>query len=135
MYDVIIIGGGYAGLSAALQLARTRRSILVIDHGLRRNRFAATSHGFLGQDGRAPGEIIDEARAQLFRYPTVDWLEDRVEQAEGSADDFRVITVENGEKTGRRLVLALGVKDELPAIPGLEERWGRSVFHCPYCHG
>lgn len=135
MHDVIIIGGSYAGLSAALQLARTRRSILVIDQGLRRNRFAATSHGFLGQDGRAPGEIVEEARAQLLRYPTVEWLEDRVEQAEGSADDFTVTTAGNGRKTGRRLVLALGVRDELPEIDGLGERWGRSVFHCPYCHG
>lgn len=73
-YDAIIVGGSYAGLSAGLQLARARRSVLVIDEGLRRNRFAESSHGFLGQDGRAPGAITAEARAQLLVYPSVTWL-------------------------------------------------------------
>jgi thioredoxin reductase len=134
-YDAIIIGGSYAGLSAALQLARARRRILVIDEGLRRNRFAATSHGFLGQDGRAPEAIAADALAQLMRYPTVEWMEDRVEHAEGSEDDFAVTAAANGRLSARRLVLALGVTDDLPEIAGLAERWGRHVFHCPYCHG
>lgn len=134
-YDAIIIGGSYAGLSAAMQLARARRRILVIDEGQRRNRFAAASHGFLGQDGRAPEAIASDAKAEVMRYPTVEWLEDRVEQAGGTENEFTVTTAANGEFSARRLVLALGVTDDLPAISGLTERWGRSVFHCPYCHG
>ncbi|UII73816.1 NAD(P)/FAD-dependent oxidoreductase [Pseudomonas sp. HN11] len=131
MYDVIIVGGSYAGLSAGLQLARARRQVLVIDAGQRRNRFAATSHGFLGQDGQAPEMIAAEGRAQLMEYPTVTWVQDRVVQAEG----FRVRTEHNGTFEGKRLILATGVVDVLPSIEGLEERWGKHVFHCPYCHG
>ncbi|TDK37643.1 NAD(P)/FAD-dependent oxidoreductase [Rhizobium deserti] len=134
-YDAIIIGGSYAGLSAAMQLARARRRILVIDEGQRRNRFAAASHGFLGQDGRAPDAIASDAKAELLRYPTVEWLEDRAQQAGGTEDDFTVTTAAHGELSARRLVLALGVTDDLPSIAGLTERWGRSIFHCPYCHG
>ena len=134
-FDVIIIGGSYAGLSAALQLGRARKKILVVDAGERRNRFASHSHGFLGQDGKAPGEIITEARRQIERYPTIDWAEGRVTDAEGSFGDF-VIEIDGGRReTADRLILAMGVADELPAIAGLKERWGSSVFHCPYCHG
>jgi thioredoxin reductase len=134
--DAIVIGGSYAGLSAALQLARARRRIAVIDAGLRRNRFAATSHGFLGQDGRAPEAIAADARAQLLAYPTVQWLRATATAAERAEDGehFRVTTPE-ATLHARRLVLATGVADELPPLPGLAERWGRSVFHCPYCHG
>jgi thioredoxin reductase len=134
-YDAIIIGGSYAGISAAMPLARARRRMLVIDEGQRRNRFAATSHGFLGQDGRTPEAIAADARQELLRYPTVEWLEDRVEQAGGTEDNFTVTTAAHGELSARRLVLALGVTDDLPDVPGLGERWGRSIFHCPYCHG
>ncbi len=134
-YDAIIIGGSYAGLSAALPLARARRRILVVDEGLRRNRFATSSHGFLGRDGSAPEAIASEARAQLLRYPTVEWLEARVEKAEGKQGNFLVQVADGRTLRARRLVLAIGVADELPEIPGLAERWGRSVFHCPYCHG
>ena len=134
-YDVIIIGGSYAGLSAALQLARARRSILVVDAGVRRNRFARGSYGFLGQDGREPGAIVDEARAQLMRYDTVEWHPGTAAKAEGSAGRFRVTTDEGEEFEARLLVLATGVRDTLPEIAGIAERWGRSVYHCPYCHG
>lgn len=131
MYDVIIVGGSYAGLSAGLQLARARRQVLVIDSGQRRNRFAATSHGFLGQDGQAPEMIAAEGRSQLMEYPTVTWVQDRVVQAEGCS----VRTEYNGAFQAKRLILATGVVDELPTIEGLQERWGKHVFHCPYCHG
>lgn len=131
MYDVIIVGGSYAGLSAGLQLARARRQVLVIDAGQRRNRFAATSHGFLGQDGQAPEMIAAEGRSQLMEYPTVTWVQDRVVQAEGCS----VRTEYNGAFQAKRLILATGVVDELPTIEGLQERWGKHVFHCPYCHG
>lgn len=135
MFDVIVIGGSYAGLSAALQLARARRKVLVIDGGQRRNRFAATSHGFLGQDGRAPGDILADARAQLMAYPTVHWIDGMAGIAEAIGPVFAVETEDGESLEARRIVLAIGVSDELPEIPGLAERWGRSVFHCPYCHG
>lgn len=135
MFDVIVIGGSYAGLSAALQLARARRNVLVIDGGKRRNRFAATSHGFLGQDGRAPGDIVADARAQLMAYPTVHWIDGMASTAEAIGPVFAVETEDGESLEARRIVLATGVADELPDIPGLAERWGKSVFHCPYCHG
>jgi thioredoxin reductase len=135
MFDAIIVGGSYAGQSAALQLARARRNILVIDEGERRNRFAAHSHGFLGQDGSDPAEIADRARAQLLAYPNVTWLADRATSAERLDDGF-VVTGKNGVRhQARTIVLATGIKDGLPELPGLAERWGRAVFHCPYCHG
>ncbi|MEK1889278.1 MAG: NAD(P)/FAD-dependent oxidoreductase [Phyllobacterium sp.] len=135
-YDAIIIGGSFAGLSAALQLARARRSILIIDDGLRRNRFAAHSHGFLTQDGRPPSEIIASARSQLMRYDAVDWLDARAEMARrADKDEFHVIVKGESERVARRLILSTGVTDILPQLPGLKERWGRTVFHCPYCHG
>lgn len=134
-FDAIVVGGSYAGLSAALQLVRARRKVLVMDSGKRRNRFAETSHGFLGQDGRAPGAIVADARAQLMAYPTVEWLESQAIGCDGEADDFSV-SAENGSRhRSRRIVLAAGVVDTLPPIPGLAERWGKTVFHCPYCHG
>lgn len=134
-HDVIVIGGSYAGMSAALQLARARRSVLVVDAGQRRNRYAQTSHGFLGQDGRAPGEIARNAREQLERYPSVRWLEDTVETVQTSPRGFVGRTSGGMEISGRRLVIATGVVDHLPPVPGVREGWGRTVFHCPYCHG
>lgn len=134
-YDVIIIGGSYAGLSAALQLGRARKNILVVDAGERRNRFASHSHGFLGQDGKAPGEIIAEARHQIERYPTIYWSQGRVTDAAGVFDDFVVEIDSDRRERAARLILAVGVTDELPDIVGLKERWGSTVFHCPYCHG
>ncbi|MGQ9371772.1 NAD(P)/FAD-dependent oxidoreductase [Azospirillum sp. ST 5-10] len=133
--DAIVVGGSYAGLAAALQLARARRSVLVLDEGVRRNRFAAASHGFLGQDGRAPGAIVADARAQLMAYGTVAWLDGRAEHAERSGRGFSVVDATGRRHEARRLVLATGVADDLPPVPGLAERWGRFVFHCPYCHG
>jgi len=134
--DAIVIGGSYAGLSAALQLARARRAIAVIDAGQRRNRFAATSHGFLGHDGRSPEAIASDARAQLLAYPGVRWLQDSATAASRDADGGGFsVTTPAATLHARRLVLATGVADELPTLPGLAERWGRSVFHCPYCHG
>lgn len=135
MQDVIVIGGGYAGMAAALQLLRARRSVMVIDAGLRRNRFASHSYGFLGQDGADPSVIARTARTQLEAYPTLTWREGTAASARGQKDDFHV-TLTTGEAfAARRLIFATGVSDELPPVPGLAERWGRSVFHCPYCHG
>ncbi len=133
--DVIIIGGSYAGLSAGLPLARARRSVVVIDTGTRRNRYAESAHNFLTHDGTAPGAIVARGREQLLAYDTVTWHDGEAERVEAVEGGFRVLTADGEEKTARRLILATGVRDTLPAIPGLAERWGRSVFHCPYCHG
>lgn len=133
-FDVAIVGGSYAGVSAALQLARARRRVAVFDTGVRRNRFAATSHGFLAQDGRAPGAIVGDARAQLALYPTVTWFDAAVTSVAGGVDAFE-LEAAGATRHARRVILATGVADGLPVIPGLAERWGRSVFHCPYCHG
>ena len=140
IHDAIIIGGSYAGLSSALQLARARRNVLVIDEGQRRNRFASHSQGFLTQDGVDPAVIAAAARAQVMKYPTVEWISARadaarrIEEADPAGAAFEV-TVGSDRHVSRRLLLATGVRDILPAIEGLAERWGRSVFHCPYCHG
>lgn len=133
--EVAVIGGSYAGLSAALQLARARRSVAVVDAGLRRNRFAAHAHGFIGQDGRAPGDIAAAGRADLLAYRTVRWHADMAVAAQADDDGFRVELAAGAAIRARRLVLAIGVEDHLPSLDGLAERWGRSVFHCPYCHG
>ncbi|MDH5835228.1 NAD(P)/FAD-dependent oxidoreductase [Luteimonas kalidii] len=135
IHDAIVVGGSYAGMAAALQLLRARRRVLVIDAGQRRNRAAVTSHGFLGHDGSDPAEIARTARAQLARYPTLRWADDTAVSASGERDAFTVVARSGGAHRGRRLLLAIGVSDTLPALPGLAERWGRSVFHCPYCHG
>lgn len=134
-YDVIIVGGSYAGMAAALQLLRARKSVLVIDAGQRRNRFASHSHGFLGQDGVAPSEIARVARQQLGAYPTLTWVDGQALAIEGAIDRFRVTTTDQTTHQGARILLATGVQDELPEINGLAERWGQSIFHCPYCHG
>ena len=134
-HDVIVIGGSYAGLSAALPLVRARRRVLVIDAGQRRNRFAVHSHGFLTQDGTEAARIAAIGRDQLLAYPTASWREGVAARAEAADGGFRVVMEDGEEATGRRLIVASGVKDHLPDVPGLAERWGRSVFHCPYCHG
>jgi thioredoxin reductase len=121
-------------MAAGLQLARARRQVLVIDAGRRRNRFTRASHGFLGQDGKPPEVIANEARAQLLAYPTVSWIDATAERADGSIDAFSV-TASGTAHQARRLILATGVVDELPEVAGLRERWGRSVFVCPYCDG
>lgn len=138
-YDAIVIGGSYAGLAAATQLARARRRVLVVDAGQRRNRFAEHSHGFLTQDGTPAAEIAAQGRAQLLAYPTVEWCEGKVTVAERAGQGFRIevdgVAPSPEPIEARRLVLATGVIDHLPEVPGLAERWGRHVFHCPYCHG
>ncbi|MNR79944.1 NADH dehydrogenase [compost metagenome] len=133
-YDVIIVGGSYAGLSAATQMARTRRPVLVIDSGQRRNRFATHSHGFLGQDGRAAADIAADGKEQLLRYPNATWLSAKALNIE-SEDGTFLIQTDTESVRGKRIILATGVVDTLPAVEGLQERWGKSIFHCPYCHG
>lgn len=135
MYDVIVVGGSFAGMSAAMQLARASQKVLMIDAGMPRNRFADEAHGFLGQDGRAPAAIMRDARCQLLRYPTIEIVSGEAVGARAIGDGFAIETSGGSEHRARRLVLATGVSDELPPIPGMNERWGATVLHCPYCHG
>jgi thioredoxin reductase len=135
MFDVIVVGGGFAGLSATMQLARARRHVLLVDAGLPRNRFAEASHGFLGQDGKAPARIMREAACQIAAYPTVEIEHGEALAAQAVADGFSVRLAGGRSFEARKLVLATGVTDILPDLPGLAERWGASVMHCPYCHG
>jgi thioredoxin reductase len=134
-HDAIIIGGSFAGLSAATYIARARRTVCIVDTGSPRNRFAAHSHGFFAQDGSEPGTMLATARSQVAAYPTVTFIDAEAIGAAVEPDGFSVQLATGEALTAARLVLAFGVSDELPAIPGLPERWGRSVFTCPYCHG
>lgn len=135
-FDVVIVGGSWAGLAAAMQLGRTRRRVLVVDAGQPRNRFARASHGFLGQDGRAPAAILDTFREQVLAYPTVQLRANEAVDARAlGGGGFEVDLRSGGSVRAERLILATGVVDELPSVPGLAERWGTSVLHCPYCHG
>jgi len=134
-HDAIVIGGSFAGLSAATYIARARRSVCVIDTGKPRNRFAAHSHGFFAQDGNDPHIMLAVARSQVAAYPTTTFIHEEAETATRQADGFSVRLATGEAVEGAALVLAFGISDELPAIPGLAERWGRSVIHCPYCHG
>ncbi|KAB2680811.1 NAD(P)/FAD-dependent oxidoreductase [Brucella tritici] len=134
-HDAIIIGGSFAGLSAATYLARGRRSVRVIDAGKPRNRFAEHSHGFFAQDGSNPLSMLETAKAQVEAYPTVTFTQGKAVAGSGEIDNF-AIELDSGEIVeGRRLILAFGISDDLPDIPGLAERWGNTVIHCPYCHG
>lgn len=134
-FDAIVIGGSYAGLSAALQLARARRRVLVVDAAQRRNRYASDSHGFLTRDGQPAAAIAAEGRANVAAYPNVAWHAGLALDARLDAGGFVVELDGAAPVRGQRLVLATGVRDELPPVEGLAERWGKSVFHCPYCHG
>ena len=134
-YDAIVVGGSFAGLSAAMYISRARRSVCVVDAGSPRNRFAARSHGFFAQDGSEPDAMLATARSQVAAYPTATLVEGKAVGATGEPGGFAVTLATGDVLEGTRLVLAFGISDELPAIPGLAERWGRSVVHCPYCHG
>jgi thioredoxin reductase len=134
-HDAIIIGGSFAGLSAAIYIARTRRSVCIVDTGLPRNRFATHSHGFFAQDGSEPGAMLTTARSQVAAYPTTSFVEAEATSAAAQADGFSVKLATGDVIESARLVLAFGISDELPPIPGIAEHWGRSVVICPYCHG
>lgn len=135
MNDVIIIGGSFAGLAAALQLGRARRKVTVLDTGLPRNRFAGHSHGLLGHDHKPPLDILAEARKQLARYPTIKLVSGRADSVSGAADDFSVLTGDGESLRARRVILSYGVADQMPDVPGFAESWGTSVVPCPYCDG
>ncbi len=131
MYDVVIVGGGAAGLNAALVLGRARRRVAVIDSGAPRNAPAAHMQGFLSRDGMPPAELLAVGRAEVTGYG-VEIVNDQVLAIEPG---FAVRLAGGQELTARRILVATGVGDELPDIPGVRERWGKDLLHCPYCHG
>ncbi|MFF8445621.1 NAD(P)/FAD-dependent oxidoreductase [Streptomyces californicus] len=137
-YDVVIVGGGAAGLSGALALARARRSVLVIDAGEPRNAPASHVHNYLGRESTPPGELLAIGRNEAAGYGA-EIVAGRVASAErlpGVEDaGFQVVTEDGRSVEARRLLVTTGLVDELPPVPGLAERWGREVLHCPYCHG
>ncbi|HWG95250.1 MAG TPA: NAD(P)/FAD-dependent oxidoreductase [Mycobacteriales bacterium] len=134
-HDVVVVGGGAAGLAGALQLARSRRRVVVVDGGQPRNAPAAGVHGYLSRDGMPPGELLRTGRLEVQGYGgrVVDGhVEQVLRRDDGRLD---VVLADGRTLTGRRLLVATGLVDELPDVPGLRERWGRNVLHCPYCHG
>lgn len=135
MYDVIIIGGGPAGLQAALTLGRMHRSTLLLDSGEYRNAAAGHMHNVAGQDGVPPADFRARVREELAGYPTVEVRRARAGAVGGTIDAFTVMLEDGEELAARRLLLATGVRDVLPEIPGVAELWGELVHHCPFCHG
>ncbi|WP_330302918.1 MULTISPECIES: NAD(P)/FAD-dependent oxidoreductase [unclassified Streptomyces] len=134
-YEVVVIGGGTAGLSAALVLGRARRRTLVVDAGEPRNAPAAHMQGYLSRDGMPPAEFLAEGRREIERYG-VELVRDRaVDVVRDGAGEFDVTLAAGGTVHARRLVVTTGLADELPPVPGVAERFGRDVIHCPYCHG
>lgn len=132
-FDVIIIGGGPAGLSAALMLGRSRRSVLIVDACHPRNEVSRAMHGFLSRDGVHPLEFLKHAREQLQHYPNVHYRVGDVTDLQATGAEFHVRCAEGAEYTALKVLIATGQRDELPQIEGLPELFGKSVFHCPYC--
>ncbi|WP_110205489.1 NAD(P)/FAD-dependent oxidoreductase [Nocardioides daejeonensis] len=132
--DVVVIGGGAAGLSGALMLARARRSVVVIDAGEPRNAPAAGIHGLLGHEGLAPRELVARGRAEVATYGGR-IVDDTVTGVRGESGRFEVTLASGRGWQARQLLVAGGVRDRLPEIPGLAQHWGGAVVHCPYCHG
>jgi thioredoxin reductase len=135
MDDVIIIGGSFAGLTAAMHLVRAGRKVTIVDSNLPRNRYAEAAHNVLGFDGVSPFEIRRQGLANVLAYPTARHIEGEVTGIGGIADDFAVRLAGGEALSARRLFLSYGVRDQFPDIPGFAECWGKTVIHCPYCHG
>lgn len=134
-FDVIIIGGSYSGLSAGMSLGRSLRNVLIIDNGKPCNRQTPHSHNFVTHDGKTPAEIAKLAKEDVEKYNTVRFYNGTVVKTVKTTEGFEV-EISSGETFhAKKLVLASGVKDMMPDIPGFAECWGISVIHCPYCHG
>jgi thioredoxin reductase len=134
-YDVIIVGGSYAGLAAGMALGRSLRKVLIIDSANPCNKQTPHSHNFLTNDGKKPGEIARLAKEQVMIYPTVNFFDGLATSALKIETEFEVHVLSGEIFTGRKLILASGIKDIPPELPGFSESWGISVLHCPYCHG
>ncbi|MCC9072298.1 NAD(P)/FAD-dependent oxidoreductase [Flavobacterium sp. F-65] len=134
-YDVIIIGGSYAGFSAAMALGRSLRKVLIIDSGKPCNQQTPYSHNFITQDGKRPADINAKAKKQILKYPTITFLEGKATKAIKREQEFEIETEKREKFTARKLLFATGLKDILPEIEGFAECWGISILHCPYCHG
>lgn len=134
-YDVVVIGGGAAGLSAALVLSRARRSVAVVDAGEPRNSPAAHMQGFLSRDGMPPRDLLAAGRDEVQRYGGRLITGAVAAVASGAGPGFRVTLADGPGLDARRVLVATGLRDELPDIPGVRERWGRDLLHCPHCHG
>lgn len=132
--DVVIVGAGAAGLSAGLTLARARRSVTVFDAGQPRNAPADGVHGLLGHEGISPQELLTRGREEVLGYGG-ELIDDEVVAVSGAEDGFTLTLRDGNAVEGRRLLIATGLVDELPEIPGVREQWGHGVLHCPYCHG
>ena len=130
-YDVLVVGGGAAGLNAAMVLLRARRTVAVVDAGEPRNAPAAQMHGFLSRDGMSPRDLLAAGRSEVAGYGGV-LIEDTVVRIEPG---LQVRLASGQQLSARRVLVATGLRDELPDIPGVRERWGRDLLHCPYCHG
>ncbi|MAU72526.1 MAG: pyridine nucleotide-disulfide oxidoreductase [Pseudozobellia sp.] len=135
IYDVIIVGGSYAGLSAAMALGRSLRKVIIIDSGLPCNRQTPYSHNFITQDGKTPKQILELALGQVLNYDTVTFIKDLALRATGINGSFKIETASGSEYSGRKLIFATGIKDLMPAIKGFSDCWGITAIHCPYCHG
>lgn len=134
-FDVIIIGGSYAGLSAAMALGRSLRKVLIIDSGKPCNRQTPHSHNFITQDGEKPQDIARKAKEQVLKYETVQFIEALATGGSVTKDGFDIETSNGRKFSTRKLLFATGVADQMPAIEGFAQCWGISVLHCPYCHG
>ncbi len=134
-FDVIIIGGSYAGLAAAMSLGRSLRDVLVIDGGQPCNIQTPHSHNFITHDGETPKQIAEIAKEQVLKYGTVKWVNDFAETASKTTNGFEIITSNNMKYSAKKLLFTTGIKDIMPNIEGFAACWGKSVIHCPYCHG
>jgi thioredoxin reductase len=134
-YEVIIIGGSYAGLSAAMALGRALRTVLIIDSGKPCNQQTPHSHNFITQDGETPSAIAKKAKKQVLKYDTVKFYNGLAVGGKKTEKGFTIVTQTNEEFTAKKIVFATGIKDIMPKIKGFSESWGISILHCPYCHG
>ncbi len=134
-FDVIIIGGSYSGLSAAMTLGRSLRNVLIIDSGSPCNRQTPHSHNFITHDGSKPSEISQKAKEQVLKYDTVHFLNDKALTGTKTGQNFRVTTEAGQEFIAKKLIFATGIKDIMPDIEGFSNCWGITIVHCPYCHG
>lgn len=134
-FEVIIIGGSYAGLSAGMALGRASRETLIIDSGKPCNRYTPHSHNFLTQDGETPQTITQIGKEQVLKYPSITFEQGKVTDVIKNKDSFTVVTESEDSFTAKKIIFALGIKDILPEIENIMDCWGKTIIHCPYCHG